>query len=328
MKAIVPAAGVGTRLRPITNTTPKALVQVGNRPIIGHILDRIVKAGINEVAIVIGYLGDLIREYVQSEYPEIKFDFIYQRETLGLGHAVWLCGDVASNAGGLFIIYGDTIVDGDFAGIFNTSGDGALGVKRVPDPERFGIVELEGDRIKRLVEKPQDFIGDLALIGVNYIKKPHTLFDSLNYIIENDIRTRGEIQITDAFQHMVENGADLKTFPIEEWFDCGKPEELISTNRHIIEQLEETPSGENCVFVPPVYIAPSASVKNSIIGPNVTIASEAVVERCVLSDTIVNSGAVVSGCNLQHSLIGIRAIINQPGKTLYLGDHASIEGSL
>ncbi len=241
MKAIVPAAGVGTRLRPITNTTPKALVQVGNRPIIGHILDRISNAGIGEVAIVIGYLGDLIREYVLSEYPDIKFDFIYQRETLGLGHAIWLCGDVAADSDGLFMIYGDTIVDGELTGIFSTEGDGALGVKRVPDPERFGIVELEGDRIKRLVEKPQDFIGDLALIGVNYIKKPKTLFDSLNHIVENDIRTRGEIQITDAFQHMVENGSDLRTYSIEDWFDCGKPEELISTNRHIIGQPGSCP---------------------------------------------------------------------------------------
>lgn len=328
MKAIVPAAGVGTRLRPITNTTPKALVQVGDKPIIGHILDRITSAGISEVVIVIGYLGDLIREYALSQYPTVKFDFIYQRETLGLGHAIWMCADVASGADGLFIIYGDTIVDGELAGIFKMDGDGSLGVKRVPDPERFGIVELDGEKIKRLVEKPQEFIGDLALIGVNYLKKPKDLFDALNYIVENDIRTRGEIQITDAFQHMVENGADLRIYPINDWFDCGKPEELISTNRHIIQQLSAMPKGENCVFVPPVFVAETATVKDSIIGPNVTIASEAQIERCVLSDTIVNAGAVVTGCNLQHSLIGIRAVIHQPGKMLYLGDHASIEGSL
>jgi glucose-1-phosphate thymidylyltransferase len=328
MKAIIPAAGVGTRLRPITNTTPKALVQVGDRPIIGHILDRIVALGIEDIVIVIGHLGELIREYVGANHPQLNVDYIYQRERLGLGHAIWLCGESIPEERELIIIYGDTIVEGNLADVFKTEGDGALGVRRVHDPERFGIVEVQDNRIVRMVEKPETFIGDLALIGFNFIRKSTELFDALNKIVENDIRTHGEIQLTDAFQAMVDKGADFRPFVVDGWFDCGKPAELIATNRHIIEQLHTEPKGEDCVFIPPVYIAPDAEVKDSIIGPNVTISSRAQIERCILSDTVVNPGAVMRGCYLSHSLIGIEAVINQPARNLMLGDYASIEGAL
>ncbi len=328
MKAIIPAAGVGTRLRPITNTTPKALVQVGDRPIIGHILDRISDLNVSSIIIVIGYLGELIKEYVNKSYPHLDVEYIYQRERHGLGHAIWLCGDSVKPDEELIIIYGDTIVEGNLVDVLKTEGDGALGVRRVIDPHRFGIVELEGDKIVRLVEKPDTFIGDQALIGFNFIRKPQNLFTALNYIVENDIRTRGEIQLTDAFQIMVEQGTHFTAFVVDGWFDCGKPDELISTNRHIIEEIKSEPKGEDCVFIQPVYIAPDAVVKDSIIGPNVTISSGAHIERCILSDTVVNPDATMRGCFLSQSLIGIGAVINQSARNLILGDYASIEGAL
>jgi len=328
MKAIIPAAGVGTRLRPITNTTPKALVQVGDRPIIGHILDRISALDISNIIIVIGYLGELIKEYVHNNYPHLNVEYIYQRERHGLGHAIWLCGDSIKSDEEILIVYGDTIVEGNLGAILKTEGDGALGVRHVPDPERFGIVKLDGDRIISMIEKPIEFIGDLALIGFNFIRKPQDLFTALNFIVENDLRTRGEIQLTDAFQIMVESGTNFRAFIVDDWFDCGKPEELITTNRHIIEQLHTEPKGEDCVFIQPVYIAPNAVVKDSIIGPNVTISSGANIERCILSDTVVNPDASMRGCFLSHSLIGIGAVINQSARNLILGDYASIEGAL
>jgi len=193
---------------------------------------------------------------------------------------------------------------------------------------RFGIVETEGDRIIKMVEKPAEFIGDLALIGLNYIKTPEKLFEALSYLVENDIRTRGEIQLTDAFQRMVESDTDFRIFNVEGWFDCGKPDELIATNQHMIESMHTEPKGEDCVFIPPVYISPDAVVKDSIIGPNVTISNGAAVERCILADTIVNPGASMHGCFLSGSLIGIGAVINQPPRNLVLGDYACIEGAL
>ena len=189
-------------------------------------------------------------------------------------------------------------------------------------------MEVQDGRIVRMVEKPATFVGNLALIGFNFIRKSKDLFAALNYIVENDIRTLGEIHLTDAFQVMVEKGTDFRTFVVDGWFDCGKPDELIATNRHVIEQLQLQPKGVDCVFIPPVYVAPDAEVKDSIIGPNVTISSGAQIERCILSDTVVNPGAVMRGCYLSHSLIGIEAVINQPARNLLLGDYASIEGAL
>ncbi|MEP0814891.1 MAG: NTP transferase domain-containing protein [bacterium] len=325
MKAIIPAAGVGTRLRPITNTTPKALVQVGDKPIIGHILERVIGLGIKDIVIVVGYLGDMIKDYVGANFKGASFEYVHQRELLGLGHAIWMCGELIPSDGGLFIIYGDTIVEGDMEAMFDAAGDGTLGVKTVPDPERFGIVELDGDKIKRAVEKPEKFMGDTALIGVNYFRSAGKLFDALNYVVENDIRTRGEIQITDAFQIMIERGADLRAFWVDEWFDCGKPQTLLSTNRHILERLAHSPAGENCVFIPPVFVAPDAKVSNSIVGPNVTIASGASVERCILSNTIVNPEAHLTGYMLQDSLIGYQAVVSQSARSLVLGDYTNIE---
>jgi len=323
MKALIPAAGVGTRLRPITNTQPKALIQVADRPIIGHILEELVRIGVSEVVLVVGYLGHMVLDYARREFPSVNTEFVEQKELEGLGHALWLARERIGEEE-LIIIYGDTIVEGDLLRGINREVDGCLGVKRVEDPSRFCVVVTEGERIVRLVEKPEEFVSDIALVGVSFFRNAAPLFGALDTLVKEDRRTRGEIQATDAFQLMVERGAHLATFPVDNWFDCGKPETLLATNHHLLAKLDRQPEGENSVFIPPVFVAPTAEVRDSVLGPNVTVAEGARVSGCVLKDCIVNQGAVVEGALLASSIIGSYAHVSFPPQQLILGDYTDI----
>ncbi len=325
MKAIIPAAGVGKRLRPLTSTLPKALVQVADRPIIGHILGFLQSSGVSRVVLVINPGGHAILEYAAQAFPEMQFEGVVQEDALGLGHAVWLTREVAPGEE-LLIVYGDTYVEADLAPALNTDADGAIGVREVEDPRRFGVVVMEGGRITRLVEKPDEPISHLAIVGVNYLRDSGGLFDALDYVMQKGIRTRGEIQLTDAFQRMLEVGKQLTSFPIEHWLDCGTPQTLLLTNRHLLAKLDHQPVGEGCSFIPPVYVAPRASVEHSVVGPNVTVAADAEVRNCVLRDCIVNEGAKLTNCNLADSAIGYGAVVHWPPQQLILGDHTTIEG--
>lgn len=323
MKALIPAAGVGTRLRPITNTQPKALIQVADKPIIGHILEELVKIDVNKVVLIIGYLGHMVVDYARREFPSIDIEFVEQKELKGLGHALWLAREQVAQEE-LIIIYGDTIIEGDLMRGINREVDGCLGVKRVNDPSRFGVVISEGERIVKLVEKPEKFVSDIALVGVSFFRNAAPLFDALDTLVKADKRTRGEIQATDAFQLMVERGLNLTTFSVDNWFDCGKPETLLMTNHHLLEKLNQHPKGENSVFISPIYVAPTAEVRDSVLGPNVTVAESARVEGSVLRDCIVNEGAVVQNALLAHSLIGLHARVSFPPQQLILGDYTDI----
>ena len=227
MKAIIPAAGIGSRLRPHTHTLPKALLHVAGKPIIGHILDHLVELDVQEAVIVIGAFGDKTKDYVKKNY-QLKATFVEQKKRQGLGHSLYLAMQ-ATKPEPVLIVYGDTIFEGDIAGGIDFSVDGSLGVKEVDDPRRFGTVEVEGGRIVRLVEKPEKPRSNLVIIGVNFINNFQLLQSCLTKIVEEDIKTRGEYQLTDAFQLMIDEGAHLTAFSMKGWFDCGKPETILAT---------------------------------------------------------------------------------------------------
>ena len=311
MKAIIPVAGAGRRLQPLTAAQPKALLQVADRPVLGHILASIEAAGVTDIILVVGENSAAIEEYVRSEFPRIRLTLVLQEEPLGLGHAVWLTREAAAGDE-LLIVYGDTIVDADLAPALNTGADGAIGVHEVDDPRRFGVVVEEAGRITRLVEKPDEPVSHLAIVGVNCIRDSAALFDSLDCIVRENLRTRGEIQLTDAFQRMLDAGKHLVTFPIDEWHDCGTPEALLETNRRLLENLTHEPQGEGCEFVPPVYIAPTALVKDSKIGPHVAIAAGAQVQNCVLADCIVNQNARLADCTLTNRIVAYGEEVSNP----------------
>jgi glucose-1-phosphate thymidylyltransferase len=325
MNAIIPVAGVGTRLRPHTYSLPKALLRVGDKPIIGHILDKLVPLNIDRLILIIGYLGGKIKAYVSANYTFNDVQYVEQKKRNGLGHAVWMARSLAGEDPAL-IVYGDTIFEGDLSEALDDRVDGKIGVKQVEDPRRFGVVQMEGTRIRRLAEKPETFISDLAIVGVNYIHNTSLLFRSLDRIIEEDITTRGEYQVTDAFQLMVEEGAHLEIFPVEDWFDCGKPETLLATNRHLLSNGVVSPpvSGEHVVVIEPCFIASSARIVDSVIGPYVSIGESTVVEGCRIRDSIIGDEATVETCVLEGSLIGDNTIIHGTPQKLNIGDSAEI----
>lgn len=323
MKAVIPVAGVGTRLRPHTHTIPKALIHVAGKPIIGYILDELVRLGVEDVILVIGYLGDQILQYVTQEYTFRRLDHVEQKDRRGLGHAISLTEPLVEEEP-VLMVYGDTIFEGDLRNGIDDRVDGKIGVKAVEDPRRFGVVQVEGNRIIRLVEKPPQFVSNLAIAGVNYIRNSALLFRCLRELLEKKITTRGEYQVTDAFERMVESGAYLEVFSVENWFDCGNLQTLLTTNRHLLSKRKGDADRPGSIIRPPVYIAPSAIIVNSVIGPYTSIAEGAHVEESIVKDCIVGEQAVVRSCLLSGSLIGDHAQVYGYAQRLNVGDSSEV----
>ncbi len=322
MRAIIPVAGVGSRLRPHTYTVPKVLLNVGGKPIIGHILDNIIANGFTEATIIIGYLGEMIKEYVLKHYS-IKVDFVEQEERLGLGHAIYLSRHTFSRDP-ILIILGDTIFDVDLKKMISSQYS-MLGVKKVEDPRRFGVAETSNGFISRLIEKPEKPTSNLAVVGLYYIMQPQLLVDCLKEMIKTNARTKGEFQLTDALQMMIERGEKMQTFDIDGWYDCGKPETLLSTNEHLLSLLPVPAPIEGVVTLPPVFISQEATVKNSIVGPFATIAEGATVENSIIRNSIISEGATVSEALLQDSIVGSNAIVRGTYKRINIGDSSELE---
>jgi glucose-1-phosphate thymidylyltransferase len=299
--AVIPAAGMGSRLRPHTHTTPKPLLHVAGKPILGYILDKVVRLGIRKVALVVGYMGDQIVEFAEKEYDCCEIVPVVQDNQQGLGHAVFLARRWADGHPTL-IIYGDTIIEGDFSAAVSVEADAAIGVQRVDDPRRFGVVQVEGKRIQRLVEKPDEFVSDLAIVGINFVQRSDLLFDSLEQLMQQNLRTRGEYQLTDAFGLMVESGAYLETFQVDHWFDCGAPDSLLDTNRHLLDQRAAVVSRDGVILVPPVFVAESAVIEESVLGPYVSVGDGARVSHAVIRDSIIGEGARVTGRRFNYEV--------------------------
>jgi glucose-1-phosphate thymidylyltransferase len=324
LKAIIPAAGIGTRLRPHTYTLPKALLYVAGKPIISHILDDVVKLDLSGIVLIVGYKGELIEDYVRKHYKDLNIDFVIQEERKGIGHAIDLTRGVADCDEPLLIILGDTIVKADL-GKLVTSKHNVLGVKEVDDPRRFGVCEVDGEYITKLVEKPENPPSNLALVGLYYLRNSRALFEALREEIDNGITNHGEYQITDALQMMIEKGEKFITYEIDEWFDCGKPEAMLETNRKLLQDAgRDVPSIDGSIVIPPVSISPGAEIVNSIIGPYVSIAEKAVVHNSIVRDSVLAEECSVKDTLLESSLVGANAAIHGGFHKVDVGDSSEI----
>lgn len=324
MRAIIPVAGVGTRLRPHTYALPKVLLNVAGKPILAHILDALKVQGIYKATIITGYMGDLVEEFVRKRYKEIDVTFVEQKEQLGLGHAIWTARDTFDGSP-LLIILGDTIFDVDLHLAF-ASGESSLGVKEVEDPRRFGVVTLNDSKhIQKLVEKPENPISNLALVGLYYIKSFELMRECLNELIDKDIRTRNEYQLTDALQLMIDKGEKFTTFPVEGWYDCGKPETLLSTNQFLLDKMPTTKCYADSVIIQPSYISEHAVIERSVIGPYTSVADDAVVKDSIVKNSIISYGAQVSSSLLEDSIVGNNAELNGHFNKLNIGNSSTID---
>ena len=324
LTAIVPVAGVGTRLRPHTHTTPKALLYVAGRPILAHILDDLLALGVRQAVIVTGSMGERIRDFVDARYANsgLSFSYVEQKEPQGLGHAIHLAAPKVKS-GPILILLGDTIFRADFSMLIS-GGTSAIGVKAVEDPRRFGVVEVEAGRVRRLVEKPDVPPSHLAIVGVYYMEDGVPLFEALDELVRRDLRTRGEYQLTDALQLVIDHGHEIRTFPVEGWYDCGKTETLLETNRQLLELAGGAPMVPGSVVLPPVAIEPGAEIVNSVIGPHVSVATGAQVRNCVVRNSIINPNARVENILLEESLVGENAVAQGVFQSLNVGDSSEV----
>jgi len=323
VRAIIPVAGLGSRLKPHTYSTPKVLINVGGRPILGHILEKLLEEEVYNATFVIGHLGDMIIDYVQSKYPSINAEFVEQHEMEGLGHAIYTAIPTIDEKE-IFIILGDTIFDVNLKDFFK-SKETTLGVKKVEDPRRFGIAVVENGYIKKLIEKPLVPVSNFAIVGLYYIANSEKLINSLNCLIEENLRTIGEFQLTDALQMMIDNDEKIRAFPVEGWYDCGKPETLLSTNKYLLDKKSVSKKFDSVIINHPVFIPEDAEIKNSVIGPYATVDSGCKIDECIIKNTIIGSNVQVSKTLLENSIIGSNVIIRGMMKRLNSGDSSEID---
>jgi len=307
LTAIIPAAGEGTRLRPHTHSLPKALLPVAGKPVLAHILDPLAAVGVDRVILVLGYLGERIEAWVRGRYPALGVEVVRQTRRLGLGHAVYRAledGDLAS--GPCLVVLGDTILKADFAGLV-ASPQHALGVMAVDDPRRFGVAVVEDGRIAELEEKPDEPRSDLALVGIYQFRDVAPLRGALAEIIRKEQRTRGEFQLTDGLAAMIAAGERLNPFPIEGWFDVGKEETWLETNRALLAGSPAPAPRPGVRFHPPVLVPASAELADCEIGPHVSLGEKVRVRGGRLADCVVGDECELTDCRLESSLIGARS---------------------
>ncbi len=331
MKAIIPVAGAGTRLRPHTYTQPKPLIPVAGKTIISFIIEQLLEVGVDDFVFIIGHLGEKIKNYIGREFPDLKSTFVLQNERHGLGHAIWTAREAIGDAEEIFIILGDTIFDVDLQKMLDVDSS-TLGIKKISDPRNFGVVEFDSDGIvTRVVEKPKIPKSDMALVGLYKIKEVKSLLDCIAYNIDNNIQTLGEYQLTDGIQRMIENGVQFKTVQVTNWFDCGRKEILLETNQMLLDRdgyaSYDLPNFDNTIIVHPVSIGKNCKIGNSIIGPHVTIGNNTTINYSVVQDSIIGSYALIEEVVLKQSVVGSDAAIKGLSQSLNIGDNTEIDFS-
>lgn len=322
MKAVIPVAGIGKRLRPHTHTSPKALVPVAGKPILGHIVDSLIGMGVSELIPIVGYKGDQIRGYLTDTY-DVPMQFVEQTEQKGIAHAVSLTRRYADDSE-LIIILGDTIIKTDFTRI-PRAGENVLGVHEVQDPRRFGICEVDGGAITSIVEKPDQPRGNLALVGLYYFRDSSGLYEACAEVIEREIVTKGEYQITDALSLLIGRGVRFTPYRIDGWYDCGKVETLLETNRILLEGIVNGAHGTDSVIIPPCFIDPASTIENSVVGPYVSVARGCTIRDSVVRNSILGEASSLSNVVLDGSVIGAGAEVTRSRTSLNISDDSQVE---
>ena len=323
MKVIIPTAGSGTRLRPHTFTSPKTLIHVAGRPILDYLLEPLVELpDLSELIFIVGDKGGQIREYVETYY-NLPTTYLWQNEQKGLGHAISLAKE-RDNGEPILILLGDKIFEFSYHKILRNP-DTVIGVKTVENPQGVGIVETEGEFITRLIEKPENPPTNLVIEGAYYLQNSGLLFQCLDEIIERDIRTQNEYQLTDGLQLMLEYGERMKVAFIDS-LHCGTPDQLLTANQSILDkrapQIYRFPSS---VIIPPAFIGEGAVIEGAIIGPYASIGSGTRVVNAIIKDAIIHPNAEVQDALIHRSVIGPDARVYGSFHQLNIGSAVQIE---
>ncbi len=332
MKAVIPVAGAGTNLRPLTYTQPKPLIPVAGKPIISFIVEQLLEIGVRDFVFVIGYLGEKIQKFMEKAYPDLNTTFVTQENRLGSGHAIWTAREEIRGEDEIIIFFGDTIIDADFKGIMK-SPLSCLGVKRVDDPRQFGVVEYGKDGIvTKVVEKPKIPKSNMAMVGFYKILEVDLLLEVLDEQIKGDNIGEGdEYPLTDGLMKMTERGAKLTVSKVNNWFDCGKKEILLKTNAILLDKegyaSSHLPTYDNSIVIHPVSIGKNCKITNSIIGPHSTIGDNAVIDSTIVRNSIIGNYASLKEVVLQNSVVGNDTAITGMRQSLNIGDNTEIDFS-
>ncbi|HAS40843.1 MAG TPA: glucose-1-phosphate thymidylyltransferase [Microscillaceae bacterium] len=329
MKVVIPVAGIGAKLRPHTHTQPKTLVPIAGKPMLAHIVDQLIEGGLKEFIFVLGYLGDKIESFLINEYKgKIDMNFVVQEPREGSAHAIWVSRKYIQDEKEILIVLGDTIANVNLDTIF-ASKHTIVGVKKVSNPLNFGIVEKGRDGyIKRLVEKPRIPKSNLALVGIYKITNTQKLLNAIEYLIQNNIRTNNEFHLTDALMQMIKQNEVISTIQVDNWFDCGKKETLLEANAILLNLSEyknkKYTSFPKTIIIPPVSIGENCEIHNSIIGPNVAIGDNTIMENTIVKNSIIGSFSELKDVILESSIIGNDTSLKGLNQSLNIGDNAEI----
>ncbi|WP_448606303.1 sugar phosphate nucleotidyltransferase [Paenimyroides ceti] len=336
MKIIVPMAGRGSRLRPHTLTIPKPLIPIAGKPIVHRLVEditKVLKESVEEIAFIIHEsFGKEVEKDLLAIAQKLgaKGTIYYQNEALGTAHAILCAKD--SMQGPVVVAYADTLFRADFT--LDQTADSVIWVKAVDDPAAFGVVQLnEKNEIIDFVEKPKEFISDLAIIGIYYFKSAENLRMELQYLLDNDIAKGGEYQLTDALENMKQKGLKFVPGKVEEWMDCGNKNVTVDTNNRMLNFLDKdgeqlvskTVVIENATIIPPCYIGENVVLKNATIGPNVSVGNHSSIENATIKNSLIQTHAVIKNAALDNAMIGNHAVFNGKFTNVSIGDYSVLE---
>ena len=305
MKVIVPLAGKGTRLLPLTKRVPKPMVRVAGRPVMDYVMDALKGLDVDELIVITGHLKESVERYIVEHY-DIPAKFVEQKKLDGTAGAINLARPYVDSP--VLIIFVDTVFEADLSLINRVDADGIIWAKEVEDYQRFGVIVTDaGGYMTRIVEKPSTPVSRLANIGLQYIRDWESLFDGIAHVLTQPPGKGGEYYLTDAFQYMVDRGRRLLTAPVSGWYDCGKVDTLLETNQHLLEHgRARIPSGPcpRCTIVPPVYIEDGVTIHDATVGPNVSIEAGSFIAESTIANSILGRNVRVVRGTVKDSLVG------------------------
>lgn len=334
LKIVIPMAGWGTRMRPHTWSKPKPLVSVAGKTSFEHLMDQfdtLPDPKRTEFIFIVGpYLGETqIPAFAKEHYPDINAHFVVQGEMKGQSHALYLARQYLT--GPMVMIFSDTLIETDFSFLDLEKSHGVAWVKAVPDPRRFGVAEVnEEGWIKRLIEKPQSKENNLAVVGCYYFKNSEDLMAAIEEQIQRNVQLKNEFFLVDAINIMLERGALMRVEHVDTWLDTGTIDATLETNAFLLKRMDQQPEERPAVkFIPPVFIHPTAEVKEAVIGPNASIGPGCKINQAVIQDSIIAEGTRITRAALTHSLIGSNCLVEgQPNKeeasSLNIGDNSEV----
>lgn len=305
MKIVLPVAGNGLRLRPYTENVPKCLLPVAGKTILDWIVDDSLSLKPSETIFITGYKAEVVDSFLTKRPAWGKTRTVVQSDPQGLGEAISLALPFVGDDEPLLIILGDTLFEADLSILPNVD-ENVLYTYKVEDPRRFGVAVTDGSgRIVRLVEKPQEFVSDEAIVGIYYIKDTKALKQCLKFLMDNNIRTKNEFQLTDALQMMLERGCKFRTAPVQKWLDCGLAETLLDTNAHVLMRVDNSASVNlpGVKVIAPCYIGKDVKIENSTIGPNVSVGDGCVIENSTISNAVLWDAVKVCGQTLDNVIM-------------------------